>query len=43
MLGVIDAISRNKNLELNTQVNFLFDGAEEFGLVGAYQYVDYLK
>ena len=42
MLGVIDAISR-KDIELNTQVDFLFDGAEEFGLVGAYQYVDYLK
>ena len=42
MLGVIDAISR-KDIELNTQVDFLFDGAEEFGLVGAYQYVAYLK
>ena len=43
MLGVIDAISRKENLELNTQVDFLFDGAEEFGLSGAYQYADYLK
>ena len=42
MLGVIDAISR-KDIELNTQVDFLFDGAEEFGLVGAYQYIQYLK
>ena len=42
MLGVIDAISR-KDIELNTQVDFLFDGAEEYGLVGAYQYVNYLK
>ena len=42
MLGVIDAISR-KDIELNTQVDFLFDGAEEFGLVGAYQYANYLK
>ena len=42
MLGVIDTISR-KDIELNTQVDFLFDGAEEFGWVGAYQYVDYLK
>ena len=43
MLGVIDAISKNDELELSTQVDFLFDGAEEFGLVGAFQYVDYLK
>ena len=42
MLGVIDAISR-EDIELNTQVDFLFDGAEEYGLVGAYQYVAYLK
>ena len=42
MLGVIDTISR-KDLELNTQVDFLFDGAEEFGLVGAYLYAKYLK
>ena len=42
MLGVIDAISR-KDIELNTQIDFLFDGAEEFGLIGAYQYVAYLK
>ena len=42
MLGVIDTISR-KDIQLNTQVDFLFDGAEEFGLVGAYQYVDYLQ
>ena len=43
MLGVIEAITKNDNLELNTQVDFLFDGAEEFGLVGAYQYAEYLK
>ena len=42
MLGVIDTISK-KNYELNTQVDFLFDGAEEFGLVGAYQYAEYLS
>ena len=42
MLGVIDTISQ-KDFELNTQVDFLFDGAEEFGLVGACQYVDYLN
>ena len=42
MIGVIDALSK-KNIELNTQIDFLFDGAEEFGLVGAYQYVEYLK
>ena len=43
MLGVIDAISNKEDLELSTQIDFLFDGAEEYGLVGAYQYVDYLK
>ena len=43
MLGVIDTITKKQNLELNTQVDFLFDGDEEFGLVGAYQYVEYLK
>ena len=42
MLGVIDTISQ-KDFKLNTQVDFLFDGAEEFGLVGAYQYADYLN
>lgn len=42
MLGVIDAISKNEELELNTQIDFLFDGAEEFGLVGAYLFVEYL-
>ena len=43
MLGVIDAISKKENFEINTQIDFLFDGAEEFGLVGAHQYVEYLK
>ena len=43
MLGVIDTLTKKENLELNTQVDFLFDGAEEFGLVGAYQYIEYLK
>ena len=43
MLGVIEAITQKEDLELNTQVDFLFDGAEEFGLVGAYQYVEYLQ
>jgi len=41
MLGVIDTISQ-KGYELNTQVDFLFDGAEEWGLVGAYQYAEHL-
>ena len=42
MLGTIDALTSQK-VELNTQIDFLFDGGEEFGLFGAYQYVDYLK
>ena len=42
MLGTIDALI-TKNKELNTIVDFLFDGFEEFGLIGAYQFVDYLK
>ena len=42
MLGTIDALI-TKNQKLNTIVDFLFDGLEEFGLVGAYQFVDYLK
>ena len=43
MLGVIDTITKKENLQLSTQIDFLFDGAEEYGLIGAYQYVDYLK
>ena len=43
MLGVIESITQKENFELNTQIDFLFDGAEEFGLVGAYQYVEYLQ
>ena len=42
MIGTIDALTSQK-FELNTQIDFLFDGGEEFGLFGAYQYVDYLK
>ena len=41
MLGTIDALTR-KNIELNTQIDFLFDGGEEYGLLGAYQFADYL-
>ena len=41
MLGTIDALTR-KNIKLNTQIDFLFDGGEEYGLLGAYQYADYL-
>ena len=43
MLGTIHAISKNRDFNLDTQVDFLFDGAEEYGLVGAYQYIEYLK
>ena len=42
MLGTIDALI-TKNKKLNSIVDFLFDGFEEFGLIGAYQFVDYLK
>ena len=41
MLGTIDALSKN-DFKINTQVDFLFDGGEEYGLLGAYQYVDNL-
>ena len=41
MLGTIDALTR-ENIELNTQIDFLFDGGEEYGLLGAYQFADYL-
>ena len=42
MLGAMQYLSKN-NINLNTQVDFLFDGAEEYALLGAYQYADYLK
>ena len=42
MLGTIDALIK-KNEKLDTQVDFLFDGAEEYGLVGAHIYADYLN
>ena len=42
MLGTIDALT-SENIELNTQVDFLFDGGEEYGLLGAHQYADYLS
>lgn len=38
MLGTIDAITKN-DIKINTQIDFLFDGGEEYGLMGAYQYV----
>ena len=43
MLGTIHAITKNGDFNLDTQVDFLFDGAEEYGLVGAFQYIEYLK
>jgi hypothetical protein len=42
MIGAIDALSQ-KDIQLDTQIDFLFDGAEEFGFIGAFQYVDYLS
>ena len=42
MLGTMEALSQT-DYDLKTQVDFLFDGAEEFGLVGAHQYSNYLK
>ena len=42
MLGTIDALI-SKNKKLKTQVDFLFDGSEEYGLMGAYHLVDYLN
>ena len=42
MLGTMEALSQN-NFDINTQIDFLFDGAEEYGLVGARQYSNYLK
>ena len=41
MLGTIDILTK-KDIELKTRVDFLFDGAEEYGLIGAYQYVQNL-
>ena len=41
MLGTIDSLTK-KDIKLNTRVDFLFDGAEEYGLIGAYQYVNNL-
>ena len=42
MLGTIDTLI-NTNKKLKTQVDFLFDGSEEYGLMGAYHLVDYLN
>ena len=42
MLGTIKTLTINDK-KLNTQVDFLFDGAEEYGLIGAKQYAEYLK
>ena len=42
MFGTIKALAQN-NLKINTQVDFLFDGSEEYGLMGAKQYAEYLN
>ena len=42
MFGTIKALAQN-DLKINTQVDFLFDGGEEYGLIGAKQYVEYLN
>ena len=42
MLGTIDSLIK-KNKELKTQIDFLFDGSEEYGLMGAYHFVDYIN
>jgi len=42
MFGTIKALAQN-DLIINTQVDFLFDGGEEYGLIGAKQYAEYLK
>ncbi len=41
MLRTIDILTKG-DYQLNTRVDFLFDGGEELGLIGAYQYVDNL-
>ena len=42
MFGTIKALTQN-DLKINTQVDFLFDGGEEYGLIGAKQYAEYLN
>ena len=42
MFGTIKALAENE-LKINTQVDFLFDGGEEYGLIGAKQYAEYLN
>ena len=41
MLRAIDILTK-KDYKLNTRVDFLFDGGEEFALIGAHQYVNNL-
>ena len=42
MFGTIKALAQN-DLKINTQIDFLFDGGEEFELIGAKQYSEYLN
>ena len=43
MLGCIKAITSSvEKIELDAQIDFLFDGGEEIGLIGAYQYKEFL-
>ena len=42
MVGVLDILA-SKNIEINSRIDFVFDGGEEIGLIGAYQYVEYLN